>query len=213
MHQAAHSGQQRFRPYRMATWLGAFDDYFAALEAEGGASTEILKLEEFRAKLRVWIRRGWRRMAKDFHVVNMIGCREDLPRPTVRPDGRCDHRLPVDKCGEPDACQLQSFIQSERRDVEAIAAALDALPADEKDKETERRIAALKRLPGQRIGTKFAGADCHQCGDALICLEAPIHHFIATKNEKHFKTLAQALGKPLVIAETARQTAANAPTG
>ena len=65
-HQAAHSGQQRFRPHRMHTWLGAFDDYFAALEAEDGISSEALKLEELRAKLRVWIRRGWRRMHRDF---------------------------------------------------------------------------------------------------------------------------------------------------
>lgn len=30
LHQKAHSGQQRFKPYRMGTWLGAFDDYFSA---------------------------------------------------------------------------------------------------------------------------------------------------------------------------------------
>src|SRR5262245_44836071 len=40
LHQAAHSGQQRFKPYAMHTWLGAFDDYFASLEAEDGMSSE-----------------------------------------------------------------------------------------------------------------------------------------------------------------------------
>src|SRR5687768_7223398 len=32
LHAAAHSGQRRFKPYQMHTWLSAFDDYFAILE-------------------------------------------------------------------------------------------------------------------------------------------------------------------------------------
>ena len=63
----------------MHTWLGAFDDYFATLEKEDGISSEALKLEEFRSKLRGWIRRGWRRFENDFAIINEIGCREDLP--------------------------------------------------------------------------------------------------------------------------------------
>ena len=45
LHQAAHSGQQRFKPHSMHTWLGAFDDYFATLGAEDGDASESLKLE------------------------------------------------------------------------------------------------------------------------------------------------------------------------
>lgn len=206
LHQAAHSGQQRFKPYRMASWLGAFDDYFAALEAEGGASTEVLKLEELRAKLRIWIRRGWRRIGKDFSVINKIGCREDLPPPTVRPDGRCDQRLPDKDCGQPEACRLQAFVGSEKRNVGLITEVLDALPSETKDRETLRRIAALRYLLGKAPGMEFEGAQCHRCGDALICLEAPGDHLIASKNRRHFEPLAKALGKALVIAESARST-------
>lgn len=210
-HQAAYSGQQRFKPHRMGGWLGAFTDYFAALEAEGGASTEVPKLEEFRAKLRVWIRRGWRRIGKDFRVINEIGCREDLPPPTVRPDGRCDQQLPDKECGQPDACRLQAFVGSERRNVESMAEVLDALPAGRKDEETRRRTVGLRHLLGRGPGMAFEGDQCHRCGDALICLEAPRDHVIATKNRKHFEALAGALGKTLVIPQTARSTSDDSP--
>jgi hypothetical protein len=211
LHQAAHSGQQRFKPYRMASWLGAFDDYFAALEAEGGASTEVLKLEEFRAKLRVWIRRGWRHIGKDFRVINEIGCREDLPPPTVRPDGRCDQRLPDKDCGQPDACRLLAFVGSEKRKVELLAEVMDALPSETKDGETRRRIAALRHLLTKGPGMEFEGDQCHRCGDAMICLEAPDGHVIATKNRRHFEPIAKALGKPIVVAESSRSTSVPPP--
>ena len=143
--------------------------------------------------------------------MNEIGCREDLPPPTVRPDGRCDQRLPDKECGQPDACRLQAFVGSERRNVESMAEVLDALPAERKDGETRRRIAALRHLLGKAPGTAFEGDQCHRCGDALICLEAPGDHVIATKNRRHFEPLAHALGKSLVVAESARSTTVPPP--
>jgi hypothetical protein len=204
LHQAAHSGQQRFKPYRMHTWLGAFDDYFAALEAEDGTNSELLKLEEFRAKLRGWIRRGWRQLESDFRLFNEIGCREDLPPPTSRGDERIDQVLPIDECGQPAVCGLQAFIQTCKSQVEALAVGSEALPASEKDRETLGRIDGLRHLLAIEPGAQFDGKRCHRCGDALICLEAPPGHTIATKNRKHFEPLALILGKRLVVAETAR---------
>jgi len=203
LHQAAHSGQQRFRPYRMHTWLGAFDDYFAALEAEDGVSSEALKLEELRAKLRVWIRRGWRRMHRDFSLINEIDCRDDLPSPASRGDQRVDQRLPDGECGQPDACGLQVFIQARKSDVESVAAGLETLAPSEKDKETVNRIEGLRYLLGKVPGEPFVGTKCYNCGDALICMEAPPGHTIGTKNRKHFEPLARILNKPLAVVETA----------
>ena len=211
LHQAAHSGQQRFKPHRMHTWLGAFDDYFAALEAEDGYTSEALKLEEFRAKLRGWIRRGWRQMQTGFSSFNEIGCREDLPPPASRGDQRIDQWLPVGQCGQPAACRLQAFIQTHRPQVEAVAAGLEAFPVSRKDHETLGRIDGLRHLLATALGAPFDGKKCHDCGDALICLEAPPSQFIATKNRKHFEPLAKILGKPLVVAQTARTTTRNAP--
>lgn len=199
LHQAAHSGQQRFKPYRMHTWLGAFDDYFAALEQADGSSNGTLKIEELRAKLRVWIRRGWRRMHADFDLINEIDCREDLPPPSSREDQLIDQRLPDDECGQPEACGLQAFIQSRKPDVKSVATGLEELPPVQKDSETLNRIAGLKHLLDTSEGEPFVGKKCYHCGDALICIEAPNGHIIATKNGKHFEPLAQILNKRLVV--------------
>jgi len=211
LHQAAYSGQQRFMPHRMHTWLGAFADYFAALEAEDGGNSEALKLEEFRAKLRGWIRRGWRQMESGFRSFNEIGCREDLPPPASRGDQRIDQPLPVDECGQPAACRLQAFIQTRSPQVEAVAAGLEALPASGRDRETLARIDGLRHLLAKAPGVPFDGKKCYRCGDALICLEAPPGQAIATKNRKHFEPLARILGKRLAVAETAQTTTQSGP--
>jgi hypothetical protein len=209
LHQAAHSGQQRFRPYSMHTWLGAFDDYFAALEAEDGGTSEALKLEELRAKLRGWIRRGWRQMERDFRLFNEIGCREDLPPPGSHGAQLIDQPLPVDECGQPAACRLQAFIQTRKAQVEAVAVGLQTLPVSGKDKETLDRIEGLQHLLAKAPGVRFEGKQCYRCADALICLEAPPGHTIVTKNRKHFEPLALILGKRLAVAENSRATNQN----
>lgn len=205
LHQAAYSGQRRFT-YEMPTWLGAFTDYFATLEAEDGVTSDALKLEEFRAKLRGWIRRGWQRLGKDFAAVNEIACRDDLPPPIVRSDDRVDQDLPTLECGRPENCGLQKFIHARKSVVEAVAAGLESLPASQRDPETDDRIDSLRHLLTTAVGTSFEGKKCHRCGDALICIEAPAGQTIATKNRKHFEPLAKILLKPLVVAKSAPAT-------
>jgi len=207
LHQAAYSGQRRFRPYQMHTWLGAFTDFQAALEAEDGLTDERQKIEELRAKLRGWIRRGWRKVHRDFVLTNDIGCREDLPAPAARGDALIDQRLPDDECGRPDACDLQEFVHNREWHIEALATGLDSLPASQKDAETVRRIEALAHLLAAPQGEPFDGKQCHRCGDALICLEAPAGHVIATKNARHFGPIAAILDKPLAVAVSGHGTA------
>lgn len=62
--------------------------------------------------------------------------------------------------------------------------------------------AALEREIGP-----LEGRMCHRCGDAIICLEAPPDHVIASKNEGDFQPISGYLGKPLSIARTAKTTA------
>ena len=206
LHRAAYSGQQRFKPYAMHTWLWAFSDYFATLESEDGVCSESLKLEEFRSKMRGWIRRGLRQIGRDFRPVNEIGCREDLTFPALRGDLRIDQHLPDGECGQPAACRLQAFIHARKPQVETVAAGLETLPASQKDKETENRIDGLRHLLAIQPGSPFEGKQCFRSGDALICLEAPVGFSIVSKNRKHFEPLARLLAKPLAIAESARST-------
>jgi hypothetical protein len=147
---------------------------------------------------------AWQQMESGFRLFNDIGCREDLPRPALRGDQRIDQRLPVDECGQPAACRLQAFIQVRKPQVEDIVAGLEALPASTKDQETLSRIDGLRHLLAKPPGTPFEGEKCYHCGDALICLEAPLGYTVATKNRRHFEPLALILGKRLSVAETAR---------
>ena len=205
LHQAAYSGQRRFT-YDMPTWLGAFTDYFAALEAEDGGTSDALKLEEFRAKLRGWIRRGWRRMGRDFTISNEIACRDDLPAPGVRSDRRIDQHLPTGECGRPEKCGLQGFIRDRRSTVEAVACGLESILGTLKDTETENHIDGLRHLLTVPIGTPFIGNKCHKCGDALICIEASSGQTVVTKNRKDFDPLARILSKSLRVPPIARAT-------
>jgi len=210
LHQAAHSGQNRFKHYRMHTWLGAFVDFEAAMEAEDGCIEQSQKLEAFRAKLRGWIRRGWSRMQREFAaIINKTGCREALAPPRIRSDGRLDQVLPIDQCGIASACGLKRFIDQERRVLEALKIGLNDLPRQAKDAETIKRISAIDRFLKSESDTDFSGRDCHQCGDALIAVEAPVDHVIITKNAKHFVPIAQLLGKRAFIAQTATSTQPN----
>lgn len=181
-------------------------DYFAALEAEDGATAEALKLEEFRAKLRGWVRRGWRRISRDFKELNEISCRDDLPPPVLRNDQRLDQNLPTLDCGKSENCGLQAFVEAHRSIVEAVAEGLESLPASRKDSETEKRIEGLKHLLSTPLGAPFEGKKCHRCGDALICIEAPAGQVIVTKNQKHFEPITNILSKPLAVAKTATGT-------
>jgi hypothetical protein len=194
----------RFKPYAMATWLGAFTDFFEALDTEDGAVSESLKLEEFRAKLRGWIRRGWSRLNSRYDRFNGIGCRDSLPSPVVRADDRIEQNLPIKECGMTTACQVQKFIQTRIKEVGAVESGLLGLPKRQRDKETEARMEALFHLRSHKPGENFEGAKCFRCGDALICIEANQNQTIVTKNRKHFKPIASFLGKNVAVALTGK---------
>jgi hypothetical protein len=210
LHQASHSGQIRFKRYKMHTWLGAFDDFEAALEMDDVSSKPSEKLLLFRAKLSGWIKRGWVHLESQFEIINPVGCRLTLSAPFVRDDHFIEHRLPLNECGNPTACGVQTFFNNNLATVEKLVSDLEALSGADKDEETIKRIEALKHLSCVPKSEAFDGKKCHRCGDAIICMEAPSGYAIATKNKKHFEPLARSLGKEhsLVIAESAKSTRA-----
>ncbi len=208
---AAGSGQRRYT-YDMPTWIGAVTDYLAELEKEDGQSKEQVSLDEFRAKLRGWIRRGWKHLHNKCQIVDVIRCRKDIPAPFQKTNQRIDQVLPDAECGTPTACGLQAFVHGGNDQVTAILNALTALPKSRRDAETEKRIDGLNHLLSIAIGEPFEGKQCYRCGDALICMEAPDGHSIATKNRKHFEPVTNALAKPLIVTQHARTTSAQTIT-
>jgi hypothetical protein len=208
--QASNSGQLLFKKYRMRTWANALVDFTRALEIEDVSAKPSQNLLLFRAKLRRWITQGWDRLESQFEIINPVGCRPTLPAPFVRDDHLIEHRLPLKECGKPEACGVKTFFDSNLATVEKLISDLDSLSGADKDEETKKRIEALQHLSCVPKGSAFDGKKCHRCGDAIICMEAPLDHAIATKNKKHFEPIARSLGKDqsLVIAESAKTTRA-----
>lgn len=214
LHLAAYSAQRRFKSYEMSSWLGAFTDFEAALEAEGEGISQAQRLEEFRAKLRGWIRRGWARLERDFDLsIDEVGCRDPLPAPFARGDGRMDQIIAADQCGVVAACKVMAFVNQRRAEMELVADGLAQLPPRESDDETNKRIIALRTLLRTDPKSNFKGKICHRCGDAFIAIEAPASHTIVTKNAKHFVPIAGLLGKQVSIAVTAKSTRPPATDG
>ena len=211
LHMAAYSGQRRFRHYEMHTWLGAMTDFQALLEQEIGPFEESQKLELLRAKLRVIVQRGWRKLQKSCRVINEVSCRRDLPEPSLNGGGRLVQALPVSECGKPNACGLQHYIEQHHSTVEVLAAHLESLPVSSRGNDTGKHITGLRHLLESPVGREFNGRMCHQCGDAIICMEAPQGHVIATKNRRDFQPIADHLGKPWVVAITAATTESQHP--
>lgn len=213
LHLAAHSGPRRFK-YEMHTWLGALDDFEAALEVEDGAVSAKDKLEILRAKLRQWIRRGWDRLQKGFDLkVDEIGCRNPLPPPFVRSDGRIDQTIELDRCGVVGACKVMAFVNQRRPEMELVANGLARLARSKLDPETKKRIVALRELANAAPQLGFDGKRCYESGDAFIAMESPVTHTIVTKNAKHFVPIAELLGKQVSIAVTAKSTRPPATDG
>jgi hypothetical protein len=208
-HAHAHTGQNMFKLYQMHTWLGAMTDFMAALEQENVVIAESEKLELFRANLRVIIQRGWKQLFKCCRLIDVIGCQKHLPQPVLNSEGLITHALPVADCGKPNACGVQAFVSQRNGTVQNLIQHLSMLPKKKKGKDTDsKHVPGLQHLLTSTIGEAFDGKKCHQCGDALICLEAPTGLVIATKNARDFRPLAEFLNKPLTVAISATSTVA-----
>ena len=207
LHQHAYSGSMRFKPYKMGTWLGAMTDIMAALEQEGVKLTESQKFEFFRSKLRVIIQRGWRKLLSECQFINEVGCQQNLPEPTLNAEGLLVQTLPVGDCGKINICDVRQFIEDRRNVVRGLVAHLTALPKKQKGNDTDgKHIPGLQTLLATTPEQVFAGKQCHRCGDAIICLEAPSACIIVSKNKGDFQPIANHLGKSLIVAISATTT-------
>ena len=187
LHQYLHSGQQIFKRYRSGTMLGAFDDFIVHLETLDQSLTERQRLAAFQGWIASHLRRGWQKLLHGIEVINSVGCREDIPAPRKNRGQNYEQALPTKQCGSVKACGLDAYLTSHHSELEAIVTGLGGLK--QPDPETKRRIAALRRLQSKGSGSDFEGGDCWDCGDAIICHEAPSGSTVVSKNRKHFQPL------------------------
>jgi hypothetical protein len=203
---AAHTGQVRYRPYQMATWLGCITDFIAAMEEDGGAFTDEQRLDLFRAQLRSVIDLGWQRLNSSYQLLNVAGCRDALPEPTLNADGLVIHSIPVSECGKVNACGVRRYLETNRTTVEGLINHIKTLKKRQKPGASDKHAEHLGLILANALNQDFDGKSCHVCGDALLCLEAPTQSTVATKNEKDFRPILNHLGKVMVVAETAKST-------
>ena len=209
LHQAAHSGQLMYQTYKMQTWMGAFDDFFARLEEADSAHKESQKLMLLRSFLWQTVRRGWTALLGGYGFHNDLGCHEQLPNPKLNEDGRIEHALPTKDCGGPTQCGILNYVAAHRGPMDWLTIELKNLPATAKKGDTDaKHVDGMMHLLDYAPDKAFDGKKCHRCGDLLICVESPAGHIIATKNEKDFLPIATILGKQLTISKSAVDTLA-----
>jgi len=171
---------------RMASiWLRAFARYCERSGPMPGS---------FRAFIRAFVLRAWREaFAGIDEVVDATMCLGDVAEPT------CDERThTIDVAvSRRDlnlrAGDLAAFIRARRTEFARIADTLDASPPAKRDRETNRRVCAIRKvLSGHG---SITGGDIRSVGDALIAVECPADHVLLTSNIRHFHPITAAIGK------------------
>lgn len=191
--------------YAGPTMLGAYGDFLKHLERQGAALTEEQRLMHFRAWLAPHIRRAWRKVNDGrLPLSNTVGCHGELPDPATRrlpgrgrPREHMEHDVPKKRCGQLNNCGLMDALASGHTELQKMLDSMGNQPK-KPDAETTRRRDAMRRLLSHDSSLPFAGRDCHSSGDALIVHEAADGQVLLTKNGKHQRPLAAALGKPVI---------------
>ena len=148
----------------------------------------------FRAFIRAFVLRAWRHaFAHVDEVVDATMCLGDVAEPC------CDERThTVDLALSARDLDLRAgdvaaFIRARRAEFTRIADTLDASPAPSRDQETNRRVAAIRKiLSGDE---RVTGRDIRYVSDALIAVECPADHVLLTSNIRHFHPITAAIGK------------------
>jgi hypothetical protein len=159
------------------------------------AATQQQELLLYRGFLRQCIRRGWRKAESYSASFNPIRCRT-IGEPKENRFGRFDHELPLSDCGKRMNCGLRAYFAANRSDFENLRDNLAG--STKKDRETERRVQALRELY-RNEKRDFDGKACYSCGDAIICHEVPAGAAIITSNGRHYAPIASTFGRTLLL--------------
>jgi hypothetical protein len=192
-----YGNAMRRKSYFLGAMLEAFTKYFseAKIEAPSHIKPDEYQLITFRSFLRRDIRRGWLKQQRSISkIVNNVGCRDNIPAPSIGDDGQYHQELKKHLCGHARSCGLKHYTSTHRQDFETLR---DLLKNQSNlDDETTKRIKSLREL--YRVpNTDFHKNDCYSCGDAIICHEAPKEFAIITLNQKHYVPMCNIFGKCL----------------
>lgn len=175
----------RFRPRRQQRAIALFGN----MTEEGEAPRE-----EVLARLERMI--DWQLLARFHdelsHVVNHSDCVKARWKPQRLGASYDMSGLRCVKENPPD-CRIAPFLEEQRLTLESLVHALGRVVARDKGLR-EARAALQKVLAGTDVPF---GTNCYVLADTIIALEAPDDAPIYTTNERHFRPLAEAIGKKL----------------
>jgi len=150
--------------------------------------------KQLRGFLRRRVRRAWRIAFQGLDAGKLIdpsGHLGDLTKPHWSETSKTMQSVVSKEYLDQKAPLLAGWIRSQQPLFALVLATLEGLPS--RDKETDRRIVALKKI--------LAGAedthrdDIRNVGDAFIAAECPKECVLLSSNAKHFEPLLRVLGK------------------
>jgi hypothetical protein len=158
--------------------------------------------------LRIWIRMLLPRIDKMVgEVMNPMKCFVDLKGPELK-DDLFDNR-PAKCPASTTECEIHRFFEKNIKDFDAILARLRALPDNERDPETLKRMAALNRIIKKRVRRAVSGLIfsnksqdeqlCWACGDAIHAVLAPKGSSVVNRNGRHYDPICESIGRKSLV--------------
>ena len=158
--------------------------------------------------LRIWLRLLLPRIDKMVDkVVNPMKCFMDLKGPELK--GDLFDNKPAECSASTTECEIHKFFRENIKDFDAILARLKAIPENERDPETKRRMAALNRIIKKRVRRAVSGLTfsnksqdeqlCWECGDAIHAVLATNGSSVVNRNGRHFDPICETIGRKSLV--------------
>lgn len=158
--------------------------------------------------LRIWLRLLLPRIDKMVgEVMNPMKCFVDLKGPELK--GDLFDNKPTECSASTTECEIHIFFRENIKDFDAILARLKAIPENERDPETKRRMAALNRIIKKRVRRSVSGLTfsnksqdeqlCWACGDAIHAVLAPKGSSVVNRNGRHYDPICEAIGRKSLV--------------
>lgn len=157
--------------------------------------------------------RGWIRLLLPSidrivgEMLNPMKCFNDLKAPVLK--GELFDNKPSECPASTSECEIHRFFGENIHDFDAILARLRALPDNQKDPETIKRMAALNRIIKKRVRRAISKLTfsnksqdeqlCWACGDAIHAVLAPKGSSVVNRNGRHYDPICESIGRKSLV--------------
>lgn len=198
-----------FQKNRLSMYLEVLYQFFSKIGQKKPSEFEHMEFDVVIAKmiasyLRIQIKIVWREIDDLANEVgNPMRCFMDITAP--RKVGNLLDNFPSQCNGATVECRIREFFKDNELDFKYIVGALENIPEKDRDRETVKRISALKNilrlLPyNRKVSNKEPNYKlCWHCGDAILAISSPRESTILTSNKKHFEPICGSIDRKLFV--------------